>query len=103
MLSGCAKQEVATRKWQYTTLTIENYLRSSASFKAAADDPKPKAFDYKDSAMGSFSEDKDMQKMGDEGWELVAAIPQTETTFPDSPNRQVVRTGAIVLFFKRPL
>jgi hypothetical protein len=49
----------------------------------------------------------DISKIGAEGWELVSAIPQCETIYATDditeqkyPN---VRTGKIILIFKRPI
>jgi hypothetical protein len=40
---------------------------------------------------------------GYEGWELVAALPQTETIKPGGDDPPNVRTAKILLIYKRPM
>jgi len=101
-LGGCKPQattRVAPAKWEYKVVQIANVnhkVRDDAMKKSPIDIG---VVNYADETDGEFS--YDIYELGYQGWELVAAIPQTETV--DSLNKkQNVRTGNVHLIFKRP-
>jgi hypothetical protein len=117
LLCGCGQKP---SHWDYKVVTVENHAH-----KAAIDamiGPSTNALDQWRAAKrddGDFY-DLDIDELGHKGWELVSALPQTETVpdadFDDTPvynpttqqmdpNRvrfSNIRTGKIVLIFKRP-
>jgi hypothetical protein len=122
LLCGCQKHETPkpaankTQQWEYKTVEVENYAHGQA-IKALYEsetnlDLMVKHLFFANSHDGSFEfsggYDKysvDLYKLGSDGWELIAAVPQLET----EPNAQYentrfnnTRTGKIILIFKRP-
>jgi hypothetical protein len=87
-----------------------NGAYNAAYFELATNSSKGlEDMNYEASSPGSFDfyGAADLDKLGSDGWEMVASIPQAETIgdardydgriFPNG------RTGKIILIFKRPL
>jgi len=127
LLCGCQKSETpkpatpepATNRiqtWEYKVVEVENYAHGQA-IKALYEsdtnvDLGVEHLLFANSHDGSFGfsggYDKysvDLYKLGSDGWELVAAVPQLETE-PSAQYRNTrfnnTRTGKIILIFKRP-
>jgi hypothetical protein len=117
LLAGCGKPTTALApvRWEYKTVEMENYehFRESVFYyeietnaevgleHTAASLRSDGSFLF--SLSGKYG--VDFNSLGSEGWELVSAIPQIETTHPISHDEVIaaVRTGKIILIFKRPL
>jgi hypothetical protein len=135
LLCGCKPTAPATapiRKWEYKVVTVDNFARYME--QAAFEEMRTNGADWEQhdrdakSGAGDFHLDGstqtdtmiDLNQIGADGWELVAAIPQTETLpgvdFDDgtvyNPDTGKLdpkisrfdntRTGKIILIFKRP-
>ena len=105
-LVGCSKAgSEAGRHWEYKVVEVEN-----DKFKEMADAFKEKPVDENRVELlaglpGNFDfnakPEESLDELGKQGWELVAAIPQTETEFDTGLPKANVRTGVIILIFKR--
>ena len=122
LLCGC--QKPSPTKWEYKTMEISNslndhhasttdtnFLEEYRSEKSDAGD-----FDFDSSVAQKYG--VALRDYGNDGWELVAAIPQAETVpqaeywdghdFSHDPPRDIYksfsnfRTAKIILIFKRP-
>ncbi len=105
LLCGCQP------KWEYKTVTIDN-LAADAAFLLLNDKAKSateamKGYDSANASPGTFNLETptvlgitntpdSLNHLGREGWELVSAVPQIETL------KSNIRTGKIILIFKRP-
>jgi hypothetical protein len=141
LLCGCSKPATPTttsaeskiQRWEYKVVTVENfagYLKESAFQESLTNTDLGLKHDRDaDSGAGSFLFDgaqgggkyyADLYYLGNDGWELVSAVPQLETV-PDAEkfhgqdfdsasgtlkdgytHFNNVRTGKIILIFKRP-
>lgn len=114
LLCGCNKPDSVPpiQKWEYKVVEVENFEHSmyDDAFKNGVDLEKVHAAE---SGAGDFHLDVDsanakefgkygldINMLGQQGWELISAIPQTETIKADSFIN--TRTGKIILIFKRP-
>ncbi len=109
LLAGCSKPASAIRvKWEYQTVEVENYEHKAgqtASTNAPINWQDVQVFDALPG--GFFFDDQNLNKLGSDGWELVSSIPQIETmsdaALSASHEFNNIRTGKIILIFKRPL
>jgi len=101
---GCGKQPKANTfpsRWEYKFLDLDNinHQLEIQDRSTNADQLIKRLRTYKGTAGGFNWAEDEIRRSGEDGWELVAAIPQTETeTGGDFPN---VRTSHVVLIFKR--
>jgi hypothetical protein len=132
LICGCKPTAPATapiQKWEYKVVVIENiehYLHNASVGQEhlRMSDASAGDFNLDINAPISFTDqlyNLNIQKLGQEGWELVSAVPQTETN-PDAETGENwgidsqgkagflnyrkfsnTRTGAIILIFKRPV
>ena len=113
-MCGCGKERVpAAQKWQYLTVECENYVHSEEDAASKKGDHTMENT-YREWP-GSFSINvrlgtekwANLDELGSSGWELVSAVPQTETIYPrypsDKQSQANIRTGTIIFIFKRPL
>lgn len=137
LLCGCQKSsspsESKVQRWEYKVVTIENFAHrmEHSAFeemstntdaglshsKSAKSDSGSFLFD---GAKGGDEYAADLYYLGNDGWELVSAIPQMETV-PDAEKYHGqdfdsatsslkdgythfnnIRTGKVTLIFKRP-
>ena len=77
-------------KWEYKTMTIEGYAANDYQ-RASIENPESQ-----------------LNKLGEEGWELVSSYTQEETVFPNFGNSEYVtglrsntRTSKVVFVLKR--
>jgi hypothetical protein len=128
LLAGCNKpapagQPPAARHWEYRVEEVENYETTDAYNAVQEMKTNPimgnARYELAQSVGGIFHFSHpprpgsgphsalDISALGAEGWELVSAIPQGETTyatdFSTHQNYPNVRTGKIILIFKRPI
>jgi hypothetical protein len=122
-LCGCNKSPVVPpiQKWEYKIVEVENFEHRmeesaqseiSTNSEAGLQDIASARFDagdfHLDQPPGKETDLEqfglDIYALGQQGWELVSAIPQTETTHPVSHDDVIasVRTGKVILIFKRP-
>jgi len=128
LLTGCGQNPAPQTKiahWEYKIVMVENFEHAMRHFASAElrtnIDLGLQHLQQSDAAAGNFVLDTgnaemnennsgvDTYKLGNEGWELVSAVPQIET-IPDakfSVGRDYkpfvnIRTGKIILIFKRP-
>ena len=134
IFAGCKKTpppEPVVARWEYKTVTVENfagYMSENASEETKTNlNTGLEHQEQANAGMGSFdlefSDSRygcELYKLGQQGWEMVSAIPliQTvpfaeaisgETYNPDTKSLEFekskfnnIRTGAVVLVFKRP-
>ncbi|MGA2178799.1 MAG: hypothetical protein ABSH15_04370 [Verrucomicrobiota bacterium] len=119
LLCGCNKPS----QWEYKTVEVDNsihgYLERAKT--KTSDSERAEVYRTENSEPGDFGNlEIQLAKIGDEGWELVGAVPELET--PSQAERldgndlheteplvtprykpfTNVRTGKIILIFKRP-
>ncbi|HEX5398842.1 MAG TPA: hypothetical protein VFY06_07325 [Verrucomicrobiae bacterium] len=108
---GCKPK---VQQWEYEILEVDNFAhfeqqQAETEMLTNIDQAVSNINDAKQSA-GEFHLDNAAQqdhyntwltKSGLQGWELVSAIPQTETM--NGKDFKNVRTGKIILIFKRPI
>lgn len=119
LICGC--QPTAT-KWEYRTEVVEtdpkHILESKIALRKAYPTLDTSANDG-DERFGRWALDNlEFNKLGQEGWELVSAVTQTETVWPTLDVRRNfdgskfvaerekisnTRTSRIIFIFKRPL
>jgi hypothetical protein len=112
VMASTAKQKT---QWDYKIITVENFAH--ALHESAMQEQQTNTILggrhllYADNNGGDFDFNTDGKtgadffQLGEDGWELVAAIPQTETvqSMNDVGVPQAnIRTGKIILIFKRP-
>jgi hypothetical protein len=112
---GCDKK--IPIMWQYKTVEIDNSSHAETPGEVGSQ-AWSDAYHQSKSDAGYFrfystNRDNDLSALGDDGWELVAAIPQTETVPDgetlDSPLPKTyrafsnTRTAKVILIFKRPV
>jgi len=132
LLCGCkpsASVPLSANKWEYKVVTVKNfeYYMQEEAYKNGTDldkirNAKSGAGDFQLVVTGPSWKGSDygvdLNALGQEGWELVSAVPQAETV-PDAetgerwdPNKASfssyrsfnnVRTGKVILIFKRPV
>lgn len=127
LLSGCSKSAApaGVTKWEYKVVTFENFehhMHELADQEFTTNtDLGLQDLVYADRDAGDFHLDffptnvadlnnsmsTDIYSLGNQGWELVSAVPQTETIYAkddvgSSREYSNVRTGKIILIFKRP-
>ena len=133
LLCGCQKSETpkpatpepATNRiqtWEYKVVEVANYARYQAmealfesdtnsalgKFHLNLAERRDGSFEFGASYDTNKTYEKydvDFYRLGSDGWELVAAVPQLETE-PSAQYRNTrfnnTRTGKIILIFKRP-
>jgi hypothetical protein len=119
LVCGCNKPPSApvVQKWEYKVIEVENFehsMKEQAEAESSTNiDQAIKDENYANADAGDFNlnivgaeslgwKEKyaaDLDKLGKDGWELVAAIPQTETLKAEDFSN--TRTGKIILIFKR--
>lgn len=109
LLCGCNKPSQPTvQKWEYKVVEKENFEHQMAdlAFKEMVTNGAAWQADTASAInnTGTFLLDVDLAEQGKQGWELVSAIPLTETTHPVAHDEIIaaVRTGEVILIFKRP-
>jgi hypothetical protein len=111
LLCGCNKSApptlAAPTKWSYKVVEMENsehQIESEAFKKSGQDMLDAKNSSRLRSGDFYFLYYKELDAAGVDGWEMVAVIPQTETTHPIGQDGIIasVRTGKIIFIFKRP-
>lgn len=92
---SCSKGEDETQKWEYLFYSPDTYHYSDYSQRVMLDENDVLA---------------EINKLGEEGWELVDVYTKVETVHPNFGNAKYVtgiqpntRTSRIVYVFKRPL
>ena len=129
-LTGCEPKDTAphkiiftTQKWDYKSIEIDCYQHEMAkeAFPTNNAVTDIKLYQYAQSSPGDFRyTDRAIADLGAQGWELVSAVPELET-IPDAdyvgagdlnPNTGKlepntfkavnIRTGKILLIFKKP-
>lgn len=103
LLCGCHK----TRLWEYKVVELENsahhLVAGSVDLSGKYLDAQKEPGDFKlDSLEAPDAFNTDLNNLGSDGWELIAAVPQTETEHPVDKSPSNIRTGKIILIFKRP-
>ncbi|MGD1089809.1 MAG: hypothetical protein ABR955_13975 [Verrucomicrobiota bacterium] len=124
LLCGCNKptETPLLQKWEYKIVEVENFAHSMQGYYESEaktnlnESVTGMALENED--IGEFNLDQppgnstdlgqygmSINVLGQEGWELVSAIPQTETTHPINHDEIIasVRTGKIIFIFKRPI
>jgi hypothetical protein len=107
LLCGCQKAAAPIR-WEYKMVALENYEHEAAhaAYKGMDTNQKQGLYEMQqaDGSAGDFSFTKEVKELGRDGWELVAAVPQTETIDAKfrAGSSANIRTGKILLVFKRP-
>jgi len=109
LLCGCGP-----KKWDYKIVEIDNSAHAdrsdiSAQYATLDADTFIKKTDEALADSGKFefyptNFTSGMWGLGNDGWELVAVIPQIETTHPVGHDEVIsaVRTAKVILIFKRP-
>lgn len=105
LMTGCGRQGIGgVQTWQYKTEEIENSIHGFADRqKHASGSPEwesDREIELTDTGDFGFDVDAANRKAADDGWELVAAVPELETT--ESDHAQYTRTGKILLIYKKP-
>ena len=110
---GCGKEPAAQKTvlekmvgegiphWDISVVEIENSEHAVAhdAYKNSAN--LTETLKRSDQSAGNFVfSSKEYRRMQEQGWELVAAVPQLETII--SNGQPFTRTAKIILFFKRP-
>lgn len=111
LLCGCGQKQadVPAPRWEYKVVVAENDAHHQESMYWQQVQTNSQAMDFASlerRGVGDFDfQDKNnLDRLGTEGWELVSAIPQTETMHPPNNDFAIdaIRTGKIILIFKRP-
>ena len=107
-ICGCKPAPTIATKWEYKTVEADNYAHAAVQeaylVMKTNSDQGLRDIRSSENSIGGFWMD-DLYKYGQDGWELVAAVPQIETVdAKDYDDRRIanVRTGKIILLFKRP-
>ncbi|RTR22361.1 hypothetical protein [Deinococcus radiophilus] len=104
-----APQVQATQRWEYKQLLVDAVYASDAD-RESAEFAASVGIETDDGKKHFALDEAQLASLGEEGWELVAALPATETAYTNFGNSQYVtglqpnvRSGSVTLVFKRPL
>lgn len=100
LLAGCGQKPAALR-WEYKVVEVENSYHASQAEAWKKNPVDYEHIEFCKEAPGTLPFTfNSLFELGADGWELAAAIPQTETVYGASkqPN---MRTGWVHLIFKR--
>lgn len=95
---SCGGSDVSTnnKKWEYKVKRVGGMVTSdeNSEFRAKL----------------VMADEDELNRMGEEGWELIDTYEETETTYPNWGNEKYVtgiqpnvRTMSVVFLFKRPV
>jgi hypothetical protein len=109
LLSGCDKP-AAPQKWEYKTVELYNDSLQGVKEALALDQgPVQNAYNLKiaeefENGFSILKYDgcgKTLVEAGEDGWELVSAVPELQTSYHAGDSKPYIRTEKILLLFKR--